>query len=66
MARIVSEEDIKRYEVLDRRAHEEILEKKIRRCLSIIDECHQITLWHKIKEKISGECKICKQLEGLK
>jgi len=66
MARIVSEEDLKRFEALERAAHEELLEKRVTRCIAIIDQCHKISIWHKIKEKLFGKCKICKELEGLR
>lgn len=36
-----------------------------RRLILLIDKCHKISLFHKIKAKFF-ECKICKELEGLR
>lgn len=60
MAKVIDEQ-----ELIHKAEHAEIFEKRYRRCLSLINKCHKISLWHKIKDKFS-KCSICKELEGLK
>lgn len=66
MATIKSEKELKRLENIEKHVHADILEKRIRRCIAIIDKCHKITLWHRFKQKFIRKCKICKELEGLR
>lgn len=48
-------------------SNSDIFAKRNARLLSIINKCHKISLWHKIKEKLLRKsCSICKELEGLK
>lgn len=66
MAREIREDEFRKMKLLERRDHNKVAEKKVRRLLDVIEKYHKVNLWHKIKEKIYGKCEMCQELENLK
>jgi len=76
MAKILPEHELHEkahnYEIIEKRnnslirENDDIKNSNIK-LIALVERAHQITLWHKIKEKIFKKpCDICKELEGLK
>lgn len=66
MAKVYNKEQLKNLQNIEKHEIHITAEKRARRLLSVIDKCHKVNLFHKIKERLFGKCSVCKELQGLR
>jgi hypothetical protein len=63
MAIIRKDEDLSKPDYATVHEHALQLEKRLSRCIRIVDETHKINFWHRLKEKLFKKpCDICKRM----